>query len=42
MTKEGGTKVLSIGGDSAPKPTVTKTKEGGTKVLSIGGDDPKP
>ena len=43
MTTEGGTKVLSIGGDdSATKPTVTKTKEGGTKVLSIGGDDPKP
>ncbi|KAK0382818.1 hypothetical protein NLU13_9913 [Sarocladium strictum] len=40
VTKEGGTKVLSIGGEPAPKATVTK--EGGTKVLSIGGDEPKP
>ncbi|KAK4145244.1 P-loop containing nucleoside triphosphate hydrolase protein [Dichotomopilus funicola] len=39
VAKEGGAKVLSIGGD-APKPTVAK--EGGAKVLSIGGDAPKP
>lgn len=39
IAKEGGAKVLSIGGD-APKPTVAK--EGGAKVLSIGGDAPKP